>query len=309
MPLYLSESDVDLLIQPQDAVDAIDSCFARMGEGQVEIRPRFRLTLERGALHVMAAADRQLGVGGFKAYVGFPTGARFVVGLFAYDQPELKVLVEASRLGQLRTGAASAVAARYLARPNATTLGIIGTGRQAETQVACIRSALPKIDRVVAYSRNQQRLADFCKRFGAEVADSGRQAAEQDIVVTITTSSKPVLVGKWLKPGTLVCAAGANQAGSRELDDEALLRASTVVCDLKEQASTEAADLIEPVERGVLAWHEIQELARVVSGDVVGRHSNDDIIVFKSVGIASQDIALAKFAFDRARARGVGREL
>jgi ornithine cyclodeaminase/alanine dehydrogenase-like protein (mu-crystallin family) len=201
------------------------------------------------------------------------------------------------------------VAAKYLARADARSLGLIGTGWQAESQLASIRAALPGIDRVVAYSRTPEPLQDFCKRFGAEPAEYNKEAAEQDVVVTVTTSPDPVLRGEWLRPGALVCAAGANRIESRELDNAVLERAAFVCCDSKEQARIEAADLAEPVERGVLDWLEVHELAEVVSGEVPGRVSSEDIVLFKSLGIAAEDLAVAAHVYERARAAGVGEEL
>ena len=309
MPLYLREADVEELLPPEDAVAAVEACFERLARGVVENRPRFRLGLEHGLLHVMAASDLELGVAGLKTYVGFRDGARFVVALFAADRPELLALVDADHLGRLRTGAASAVAARHLAREDTRTLGLIGAGWQAETQVECIRSALPGIDRVVAYSRNEERLADFCRRFGAEAGEYNRDAAEADVVVTVTTSRDPVLRGEWLRPGALVCAVGANRLQSRELDNAVLERATFVCCDSKEQVRVEAGDLAEPVEQGVLDWLEVHELAEIVGGQVAGRGSEDDVVLFKSVGIAAEDLAVAALVYERARKRGLGVEL
>jgi alanine dehydrogenase len=309
VPLYLREAEVEELLTPADAVAAVEACFERLARGAVENRPRFRLGLEDGLLHVMAAADLELGVAGLKTYAGFPEGARYLVALFAANRPELLALVEADRLGQLRTGAASAVAARHLARDGARTLGLIGTGWQAESQVACIRAALPRIERVVAYSRNAERLTAFCRRFGAEAADYNREAAECDVVVTVTRSRDPVLRGEWLRPGALVCAVGANRIEARELDNVVLERSAFVCCDSTEQARVEAGDLVEPVERGVLDWLEVHELAEVVGGQVAGRGSEDDVVVFKSLGIAAEDLAVAALVYERARERGLGAEL
>jgi alanine dehydrogenase len=309
VPLYLRESDVEELLSPADAVAAVEACFERLSQGQVEHRPRVRLGLAGGVLNVMAAADLELGVAGSKIYGGFPEGARFVVTLFAADRPDVLAIVEADRLGQRRTGAASAVAARHLAKPGARSLGIIGTGWQAESQLECIRAALPEIERVVAYSRNEKRLAAFCKRFRAEAGEYNKDAAEQDIVVTATSSKDPVLRGEWLRPGTLVCAMGANRIESRELDNAVLERATFVCCDSKEQARIEAGDLAEPVERGVLDWLEVHELAEVVGGEVAGRASDEDIVLFKSLGIAAEDLAVAALVYERARERGMGTEL
>jgi alanine dehydrogenase len=309
MPLYLRESDVDVLLSPEDAVMAVEGCFQRLAQGRVENEPRTRLGLEGGLLNVMAAVDLELGVGGLKTYAGFPDGARFVVVLFATDRPEVLALIEADRIGQRRTGAASAVAARHLAKPEAHTLGVIGTGWQAESQVECMRVALPQLERVVAYSRDEKRLAAFCKRFRAEAGEYNRDAAEQDVVVTATSSKDPVLRGEWLRPGTLVCAMGANRIQSRELDNAVLERAAFVCCDSKVQARIEAGDLAEPVERGVLDWLEVHELSEVVSGEVVGRGSDEDIVLFKSIGIAAEDLAVGSLVYERAREQGIGVEL
>lgn len=309
MTLYLREAEVEALLPPGDAVDAIDGCFARLAGDGVDNRSRFRIRIEDGILHTMAAADLELGVAGLKTYIGHRDGARFVVVLFAADGPELIALIEADRLGQRRTGAASGVAARYLARAGSTTLGVIGCGWQAESQVESIRAAVPGIERVVAYCRDEDRRAAFCKQVGAEPAEYHRAAAEADIVVTATTSRDPVLRGEWLTPGTLVCAIGANRIQARELDNAVLERAAFVCCDSREQARIEAGDLVEPVDQGILDWLEVHELSDVVSGSVGGRQDDDDIVVFKSLGIAAEDLAVAKLVVERARAAGLGVEL
>ena len=306
VPLYLNESDTASLLTPADAVEAIEECFRRMARGVVDNAPRRRLQLEEGSLADMAASDRELGLAGGKLYTATPAGATFVVCLFDAMKSELLAVIEADGLGRLRTGAASAVAARYLARTDARTLGVLGCGHQAETQVACIRAAMPSIERVVAYCRTPERLASFCERIGAEAGESHRDAGAQDIVVTITSSRDPVLRGEWLAPGALVVAAGANVASRRELDNAVLERASFVCCDSLETARLESGDLIEPVQAGVLDWLEVHELHEVVAGEVAGRQSDADVVVFKSNGLAAWDVAIGAEALRRARERGVG---
>jgi ornithine cyclodeaminase/alanine dehydrogenase-like protein (mu-crystallin family) len=309
VPLYLSESDVESLLEPADALEAVEGSFRRLAAGVVENRPRYRLGLEDGQLAVMSAVDLELGLAGVKTYAAGPGGASFALLLFSASSNELVAVIEADRLGRLRTGAASGVAARYLARSGATSLGVIGCGRQAETQVAAVRAALPGIERVVAYCRTPRTLAAFCKRVGAEPAEDHRDAAEHDVVVTVTTSKDPVLRGEWLRPGALVCAVGANRPHARELDNAVIERAAFVCCDSGENAQLESGDLIEPVERGVLDWLEVHELQEVVAGEVTGRQSDDDIVLFKSNGIAAWDVAVGAVVVERARERGVGREL
>ena len=306
VPLYLTESDVSSLLEPSDAVEAIEECFQRISRGAVDNAPRRRLRLEEGSLADMAASDRELGFAGGKLYTASPAGAAFVVCIFDAEKSELAAVIEADQLGRLRTGAASGVAARHLARDGARTLGVLGCGNQAETQVACIRAAVPALERVVAYCRTPERLAAFCELVGAEAGESHRDAGAQDVVVTMTNSPDPVLRGEWLAVGALVIAAGANVASRRELDNAVLERATFVCCDSLETARLESGDLIEPVQAGVLDWLEVHELHEVVSGEVAGRQSDSDVVVFKSNGIAAWDVALGAEALRRAREQGVG---
>jgi alanine dehydrogenase len=309
LPLYLTEADVTALLTPADAVAAVEESFRRLAAGDVQNRPRYRVSGEAGWLAAMSAVDNGLRLAGVKAYAGSAAGVPFVVDLFDLDRGELLAVIEADKLGQLRTGGASGVAAKYLAREGAASLGIIGCGWQAEGQVACIREAVPTIERVVAYCRTEAHLKKFCRKVKAEPGESHRDPAQQDVVVTATSSRDPVLRGEWLKPGALVCAMGANRLSARELDNAVLERASFVCCDSIEQAKLESGDLVEPIEQGILDWLEVHELHEIVAGETQGRQSDDDIVVFKSNGIAAWDVAIGSTAVERAREQGVGREL
>jgi alanine dehydrogenase len=307
--LYLAEANVAELLTPADAVDVIEACFRRLAAGTVENMPRERLVLDEGQLAVMAAVDQDLGWAGTKSYVWTPAGTAFVVSLFSTATGTLEAVIEADKLGQLRTGAASGVAARYLARAGAATLGVIGCGWQAASQVECIRAAVPSIERVVAYCRTASRLASFCREHGCDAGESNRDAAEQDVVVTATTSTDPVLRGEWLREGALVCAIGANDTSRRELDNVVLERAAFVCCDSREQSRRESGDLIEPVASGVLDWLEVHELQEVVAGELQGRAADGDVVLFKSNGLAAWDVAVAARVLELARERGLGLEL
>jgi alanine dehydrogenase len=309
MPLYLSERDVESLLTPGEAVPIVEDCFRRLAAGAVESLPRRRLALDDGAFALMAAVDHELGFAGVKSYVTVAGRSAFAVCLFGLERGELVAVLEADALGQRRTGAASGVAAMHLARSGATTLGVIGCGWQAEAQVDAIRTAVPAIDTVVAYCRTPERLAAFCGNVDARPAESQSEAAEQDVVVTVTTSRDPVLRGEWLSDGALVAAVGANRPGARELDNVVLERATFVCCDSREQARLESGDLIEPVAGGVLDWLEVHELQDVVAGELRGREGERDIVLFKSNGLAAWDVAVAAAVVARARDRGVGREL
>ena len=310
MALYLTEEDVAGLLTIEDALEAVEGSFRRLAGGGVENRPRYRLGLAGGVMAVMSAVDSELGKAGVKTYTAFGyDDVRFVVLLFEAKRADLAAIIEANRLGQLRTGAASGVAAKHLARSGARTLGVFGCGFQAETQVAAIRAALPSIESVVVYCRTPERLQRFCEHVGAEPAEAQHEVGAQDIVVTATTSRDPVLRGDWLRPGALVCAIGANDPGARELDNNVLERAAFVCCDSREQSMLESGDLIDPVAQGVLDWLEVHELHEVVAEDVPGRQADDDIVLFKSNGIAAWDVAIGAAALDRAREKGVGKEL
>jgi alanine dehydrogenase len=309
VPLYLTEAEVGELLTPADALEAVEGCFRRLAEGAVDNTPRTRARLEGGAFAVMSAVDRELGLAGLKSYAWLENGTPFVVVLFDTEKAELAAVIEADKLGQLRTGAASGVAAKHLAREGAGSLGVIGCGWQARSQVACIREALPGIEHVVAYCRSEDRLEEFCRELDAEPGESHRDAAGQDVVVTATTSRDPVLRGEWLHAGALVCAIGANDPRHRELDNVVLERAALVCCDSLQQARLESGDLIEPVEAGVLDWLEVHELQEVVAGELPGRQADDDIVLFKSNGIAAWDVAIGAAALERAREQGVGTQV
>jgi ornithine cyclodeaminase/alanine dehydrogenase-like protein (mu-crystallin family) len=307
--LYLSEADVAGLAGAEDAVPVIEACFRRLAAGSVEVMPRRRFPVDSGYFAVMAAADRELGMAGLKSYALVGGELSFVVCLFELDGGKLDAVIEADKLGQLRTGAASGVAAAHLARRDATSVGLIGCGWQAETQLAAIRAACPAITRAVVWCRTPERLAAFCERHAAEPADGPHEPSACDVVVTATTSRDPVLRGDWLRDGALVCAVGANDPRARELDALVIERASFVCCDSIEDAKLESGDLIDPVAAGQLDWLDVHELQEVVAGEVAGRQAERDIVVFKSNGIAAWDIAMGHELVVRARERGVGREL
>ena len=308
MPLYLTEDEVVEVLAPEDARPAVEASLRRLATGEVENPARLRLELPEGFLAAMPCVDRGLGYAGLKTFAWTPAAVMFLVVLQSLDG-SLVAIVEAERLSRLRTAAASAVAASHLARPDTRSLGVFGNGRQAGAHVAALREALPLLQRVVVQGRDAARVAAFCREHECVAAEEPRDAAGCDVVVTATTSTDPVLRGEWLEPGALVCAVGANSLSSRELDNVVLERAAFVCCDSREQSREEAGDLAEPIERGVLDWLEVHELGEVVTGEVQGRSDDDDIVVFKSNGLAAWDLAAAARAVELAREGGVGREL
>ena len=315
MALLLRDGDVRSLLEISDTIDVLEQAFVALSQGKAINRPRTRVIQTNGILHVLAASFAGGGVLGLKTYTVFRQGVRSVVMLFSSEDGRLLSLVEAEWLGRMRTGAVSGLATRHLANPQAARVGLIGAGKQAETQLlgAC---AVRPIRTVSVYSRRQANNEAFCQRMAEQLqievlpVTSARAAVEEaDVVITATNAGEPVFSGEWLKPGCHVNAIGSNWPKRRELDDETLERSSLIVTDSVEQARMEAGDLLIPANAGSLDWESVWELSDVVTGDGPQRNSSYDITIFKAVGVALEDIAVAARVYTHARERGVGEEI
>ena len=315
MTLLLGDGEVDQVMSMQECVQLMDDAFQQAGRGQTWNRPRSRIRLPRGFHHLMAAAVLDSNVFGLKTYTSFRAGTRFLTLLYDSETGDLLAMVQGGRCSQLRTGAVSALATKYMARDNAATVGIIGTGVQgrAQTEGVC---AVRDIRSAKAYDRVPEACQKFCEEMtrslGIEITpvESAQECVQaSDVVISMTTSREPVLLGDWLEPGMHINAAGSNHWIRREVDDNVVRRADTVVVDSIPDAQVEAGDLLYPIERGILRWDQIHELASVVAGRVQGRTSEEAITLFESQGIAISDVAAAAFVYQRAKERGLGTEL
>src|SRR6202171_4270513 len=265
MTLLLTEADVRSLLTMPIALEIVEESLRQQGHAELILHPRRRVKLPDNALlHYMAAADPVHGYIGMKLYTVARGVARFVIPLFRSTTGEMAALIEADSLGQIRTGAATGVATKYLANANARIAGIIGTGYQARTQLEAV-AAVRRLERVRAFGRDPERRAQFCRemtaRIGVEVepVDSGEKAVRgADIVVTATSAMKIVLEGPWLSPGVHVNAIGANWAQKRELDEAAVNRADVIVVDSIEQAKMEAGDLILSFGNDATRWDAVR---------------------------------------------------
>jgi alanine dehydrogenase len=311
--IYLTEDDVSRLVTMADAITAVEIAFRKLVSGEAEYIPRFRARAPGIVLHSMSAAAGYLGLVGWKNYTTTAKGARFLVGLYRAEDGELVALMEANRLGQLRTGAATAVAVGTLADPHATEVGLFGTGFQAETQLEAIIAARP-VKQAFVYGRDAERRNAFAermsKRLGIDVqpVDRPQEAAEDlPIVVTATTSPEPVFDGHDLAEGTLVCAVGNNWLNRAEIDTNVIRRADNVVCDSIKACQNEAGDFVESLEKGIFDWSKAVELCDVIAGKATGRNNTDSVVLFKSVGLAIEDVALGAVVLERALAQGIGR--
>jgi len=270
---------------------------------------------EKAFLHYMAAADRVSGYLGMKLYTSVGGALRFLVPLYSAKSGQLLALLEADYLGQMRTGAASGVATKYMARPEARAVGIVGTGLQARTQLEAI-AAVRRLERIRAFGRNPERCAQFASEMSARLglpvtpcASAEEAVREADIVVTATTASRPVVRGAWLAAGAHVNAIGANFPQKRELDDEAVQRAGMIAADSVDQSQLEAGDLIQAFGEDLARWSTVRELADIVTGKVPGRTHASEITLFKSNGIAIWDVAVAARVYELAEQRQVGQRI
>jgi alanine dehydrogenase len=312
---YLTEVDVARLVTVTDAIVVLEEAFALWRDPGTTNLPRQRAMLAAGRFNLMGAACEKKSIFGLKAYFAGKGGACYHVLLYAADGGGLLAMMEADLLGALRTGAASGLATKLMANPDARSLAVIGAGKQARTQAAAI-CAVRKIDRIRLYSPTREHRTAFAFVLADELGietepvDSGEACVDgADVVVTVTKSADPVCRAEWLKPGAHVNAAGANAADRRELDPEIVIRAALRVTDDRAQAQVEAAEFRDLVSAGRLAWSDIHELGDLLTGRVRGRSAASDITVYKSLGIALEDIAFAELIYRRALAAKVGRPL
>ncbi len=315
MALFLTENDVKQVLTAPMALEAVESAHRDLALGQAQDTPRARTRLPQTVLHILQGALPAQGVLGYKAYTSNRSGNRFLVHLFDAATGGLLAVIEADYMGMIRTGAASGIAARWLARSDAKVAGVFGAGWQAEGHVRAICAALP-LERVKVFSRRAERLAAFCQRMSDQtgVAVVPAASAEEtvrgsDLVGTVTTAAQPLFDADWLEPGAHVNAAGSNALIRQELSEAALRRAALIAVDAVSTALAEAGDLLPLLEKGRLHSRQLVELGDVIIGRHAGRTSTEQITVFESQGMAIQDLAVGLRVLAAARERGLGIEL
>ncbi|WP_301102623.1 ornithine cyclodeaminase family protein [Propionivibrio sp.] len=315
MSLFLSETDVRQLLTMPMAIEAVEEAHRELALGHAVDIPRQRTRLPQTALHILQGALPEHDAIGYKAYTSNRSGVRFLVHVFSASTGVLRVVLEANLLGMMRTGAASGVATRWLARPDAEILGVFGSGWQSAGHIEAIAAVRP-LRRVKVFARNPERLKAFCvqmsERLEIEVVPAS--SAEEtvcgsDIVSTVTTSATPLFDAKWLSPGTHINAAGSNSLIRREVSEDVLSVTSLIVVDSMESALKEAGDLLPMLEKGRLNERTLIELGAVITGRHPGRSTPAEITLFESQGMAIQDLALAVRLEALARERGLGLEL
>jgi ornithine cyclodeaminase/alanine dehydrogenase-like protein (mu-crystallin family) len=311
MVLFLRENDIKSLLTMDDAIEAVEHAFRLQGLGQADNLPRQRPRTERSELHVNSSAVSEMGLGLKAATVG-SRGVRFVVLLWNEGTGDLEALMEAGWMGQLRTGAASGLATRYMARADATSVGMLGCGKQAWSQLLAL-SRVRDIQNVWVYSptpKNREAFAQEMSRkldISVEAMKTPQDViVRADIIVTITRARTPLFESRWVRPGTHINAAGSNRAQSQEIDAELIKRASIIAVDDKEQGRIESGDLIAAIREGALKWDDVVELGQIVAGQTDGRGDDDEITLFESLGVGIEDVAVARRAYEKALEQGVG---
>ncbi len=313
--LHLTEQDVERLLSMDDALKVVEAALRDLGLGKAENRPRQRVRGAHAVLNVMPASWPARGYFGFKEYTASKDGTHFWFQLFNGNTGEPLAIIQADRLGQRRTGAASGVATKYLARDDASKVGILGTGWQAESQLEAVCRVRPIVE-VRCFSPQAPRRRAFAERMtkvlgiGVTAVDTPEEAVQgMDIVVAATDSPKPVVRGEWLAPGVHINAIGANRLESRELDAGVIQRCTFIAADSVEQAAMEAGDLVTAVSGKILEWGAVHDLASVVAGRVRGRRKAKDVTLFKSLGLAIEDVAVGALVYERAREEGIGTQV
>lgn len=304
------------LLTPADALNGVEHAFRLLADQQAFNEPRHRSRMSGSTLNVMWAAAPSLDALAVKMYPVVRTevsqAALILVTLFSHSNGHCLGMVQGDLLGRRRTAAATALATRLMARPDSHALALFGTGYQAGAQARAVASVLPELRDVLVIGRNPSRRAAFISRLATQlptcrvVAASPESAVRAaDVIVTATGAVDPVFDGAWLRPGTHVNAVGSNQADSRELDLEALRRATLVVVDSRAVAAIECGDLLA----NGLDVAATTELAHVVTGQLPGRQDSSDITVFESHGLALQDLVCGLHVLQAAQARGLAQEV
>lgn len=315
MVLFLGEDDVEGLLTMGDAIEVLERAFTEQGRGEVVNHPRHRVRNARSMFHYLYGAIPAMGVMGYKAYTSSRAGIKFRVFLHEIDTGELLAIMDGNYMGMIRTGAATGVATRLLARKDSSVVGIFGAGWQARGQLMAVNEVC-SITRFKAYSRREENRVGFARDMeellGVEVVpvETPEEAVEgSDIVITSTTSAEPVFRGELLGEGVHVNAIGGNFLYKREIDERAVRKSDVVVVESREQSMMEAGEFLPLVEKGRLKWQGLIELGDLMVGRAQGRSDERQITLFKSLGIAMEDIAVAAHLYSLAKERGVGAEI
>jgi ornithine cyclodeaminase/alanine dehydrogenase-like protein (mu-crystallin family) len=316
MALFINEAQVRSLLPMADAIEDVEASFIARAQGKAFDIPRRRTRMPGGHLHILQGGAPELNLVGYKAYYLQPDKSRTsLLHLINRSEGYVEAVIESDGLSQIRTGAATGVAARAMARKDARVLGLFGSGRHAVTQLEAI-CAVRDVKEVKVFGRDAARLAAFCTMMEKRVGVPARPSASReetvrgsDMIVAMTRASEPVFDGRWIEPGQFIAATGSNALDRREIDLATVRRADVLAVDSREVSQGESGDLMPAYENGFLYWENVADLGELLIGRWPGRVNDEQVTLFESHGMALQDIYTGARILKRAREQGIGVEL
>lgn len=316
MTFILDNDQVKSLMSFEMAVEAVEHGFRLDAQGKVGPPERVDIPTGSGWLRLMAASADGLGLYGFKA-MNLTNGRGLRYGLWVYDSEngDLLAIIDAQAITATRTAAAAAVSTKYLAPDNVSRLAIIGTGAEARTQLLAMMAVVSPQE-VTVFSRSEDNRRHFIESMTPIVdvplvacPTLDEAVAGAEVIAAATKSSTAVLESQHIKPGTHVNSIGASRLDQREIDVEAFNCVDILACDTIAHVAAEAGDVNAGIEAGVIDPADLVSLGEIVLDSTVGRTSPEQVTMYKSVGSAIQDLALAKVVLERAKSAGLGRDL
>lgn len=314
--IYIDEATASKILTMDDALNLVEESFTTYAQGKSFNMTRQRMRIRKGALHMLPGAVPYKNVIGFKAYTSFRAGLIFKVHLYDAENGSPLAIIDANEIGRLRTGAATGIATKYMAKKESNTAFIFGGGFQAEAQLeaVCKTSNIKKAFVTTRKIENAQAFADkMSKSLGIEIIPTQNienDLPQADIIITITTAVKPLFEHTMLNPnGVHINGAGSNALIRAEIPEKTIEAAEVLAVDSKDVAAIECGDILPSLEKGRLHWNEIVELGEITAGFRSGRVTDNGITIFQSQGMGLQDIMCAEFIYRKALAEKLGKDL
>ena len=314
--VYIDENTASKILTMDDALNLVEESFTTYAQGKSFNMTRQRMRIRKGALHMLPGAVPYKNVIGFKAYTSFRAGLIFKVHLYDAENGSPLAIIDANEIGRLRTGAATGIATKYMAKKESNTAFIFGGGFQAEAQLeaVCKTSNIKKAFVTTRKIENAQAFADkMSKSLGIEIIPTQNienDLPQADIIITITTAVKPLFEHTMLNPnGVHINGAGSNALIRAEIPEKTIEAAEVLAVDSKDVAAIECGDILPSLEKGRLHWNEIVELGEITAGFRSGRVTDNGITIFQSQGMGLQDIMCAEFIYRKALAEKLGKDL
>jgi alanine dehydrogenase len=313
--VLLTEADVDASLSMSAAIAAVEEGFRLLARGDAQNFPRQRGGIPGAVLNVMWAVAPPLGVMAAKSYpvvrTDVPQSSTSTLVVYGLPDGQVRAICEADTLGQRRTGAATAVATRLMARPESEVLTVFGAGWQARGQVEAAVHALSRLSRVLVVNRDPERGRAFASgveesfEIAADHTDPESAVRKADVIITATGAADPLFDGEWIRPGTHINAIGSNHSEKAEVDSTTLQSAAVVAADSVDVARLESGDL----HRAAFPWERVVDFSDIVTGKRLGRTSEGHVTVFESHGLALEDLVCGEVVLREAEKRGLGLKL